>query len=122
MVTKKYDYVFITHLPAFYKINLYNKLAKQLTILVVFIADSSTIRTSDFVQKTNYNFDHIIINQEPFEIRSQWKSSLKFMRLLSQIKFKKIIVGGWDLLEFWVAWVMTPKAKLAVAICRVRFR
>ncbi len=115
-MTKIYDYVFVTHLPAFYKINLYNKLADQLSILVIFISGSSLIRTQDFVQNTDYRFDHLMINSAPFEQRSKFKSSLKFIKILSQIKFKKIILGGWDLLEFWLAWGLVSQTKLSVAI------
>lgn len=115
-MTTIYDYVFVTHLPAFYKINLYNKLADRLSILVIFISDSSLIRTQDFVQTTDYRFDHLSINIHPFEQRSQFISSLKFIKILTQIKFKKMVLGGWDLLEFWLAWALIPKAKLAIAI------
>lgn len=115
-MTKMYDYVFVTHLPAFYKINLYNKLADQLSILVIFISDSSLIRTQDFVQTADYCFDHLTLNHEPFEQRPKFKSSLKFIKILRQVKFKKIILGGWDLLEFWLAWGILPKTKLAIAV------
>ncbi len=114
-MTKIYDYVFVTHLPAFYKINLYNKLAENLSILVVFISGSSLIRTQDFVQ-AQCCFDHIIINQQPFEQRPRLRSCLLFMKMLNQVKFKKMILGGWDLSEFWIAWGRYTKKKLAVAI------
>lgn len=112
---KIYDYVFVTHLPAFYKINLYNKLAEQLSVLVIFISRTSVIRTQDFVQ-AQCHFDHIIINQQPFEQRSKFQSCLKFIKEINQIKFKKIILGGWDLPEFWIAWMMYSKKNLAVAV------
>jgi glycosyltransferase involved in cell wall biosynthesis len=115
-MSKIYDYVFVTHLPAFYKINLYNKLAEQLSILVIFISGSSVIRTPDFVQTINYHFDYRVINQEPFEERNKLYSSIKFIKILHQIQYKKIILGGWDLIEFWVAWGFCPKEKLALAL------
>jgi glycosyltransferase involved in cell wall biosynthesis len=115
-MSKIYDYVFVTHLPAFYKINLYNKLAEQLSILVIFVSRSSVIRTSDFVQTINYHFDYRVINQQSFELRNKISSSLKLIKILHQIQFKKIILGGWDLIEFWVAWALCPKEKLALAL------
>jgi glycosyltransferase involved in cell wall biosynthesis len=114
-MTKIYDYVFVTHLPAFYKINLYNKLAERLSILVIFISGSSTIRTQDFVQ-AQCAFPHIIVNERPFELRPKFKSCVKFIKILKQLQFKKIILGGWDLPEFWMAWGMLPKEKLAMAV------
>lgn len=112
---KTYDYVFVTHLPAFYKINLYNKLAEQLSILVIFISGSSLIRTQDFVQ-AQCCFDHVIVNQQPVEQRSKFRSCLQFIKIITRFKFKKIILGGWDLPEFWIAWRMCSNEKLAVAI------
>ena len=112
---KIYDYVFVTHLPAFYKINLYNKLAEKLSILVIFISGTSLIRTQDFVQ-AQCCFDHIMVNQKSVEQRSKFSSCLKFIKIIHQIKFKKIIVGGWDLPEFWVAWSLCSKEKLAIAL------
>lgn len=110
------DCVFVTHLPAFYKVNLYNKLAERLNIFVIFISNSSIIRTNDFTQTTHYTFQHIIINTEPFEKRSIYQSSLNLMSILKQLKFKKIILGGWDLIEFWITWKMFPTEKLAIAL------
>lgn len=112
---KIYDYVFVTHLPAFYKINLYNKLAEQLSILVIFISGTSLIRTQDFVQ-AQCCFDHIIVNQQPVEQRPKFSSCLQFIKMVNQIKFKKIILGGWDLPEFWIAWSFVSKEKLAMAV------
>ena len=111
-----YDYVFVTHLPAFYKINLYNKLAENLAIFVIFISDSSKIRTQDFTQAAPYQFDYKTVNQLPFEGRNKLYSGLAFIQILQGLKFKKIVLGGWDLVEFWLAWLMLPKEKLAVAI------
>lgn len=114
---KIYDYVFVTHLPAFYKTNLYNKLsAQKLSILVIFVSASSVIRTLDFVQSTNYDFDYIILNQLPFEKRNQFQSSFQLIKILKKIHFKKIILGGWDLIEFWIAWILINKSKLAIAL------
>lgn len=110
-----YDYVFITHLPAFYKINLYNELAKQLNIYVIFISNSSSIRTEDFT-KGERNFDYEVINQEDFELRNKWKSSLQVAKTLYKLSYNKVVVGGWDLLEFWIIVFFNKKSKNALVV------
>lgn len=42
-----YDYLIVTHIPAFYKINLYNELSKKLKIFVVFIASNTDEKRAD---------------------------------------------------------------------------
>ncbi len=97
-----YDMVFITHLPAFYKVNLYNQIAKHCHIYVIFISDASTIRTADFTN-ASYNFEHCILNKTSFEKRHVGLSLWRLWRALKQLSFKKLIVGGWELPEFWLA-------------------
>ena len=43
-----FDLVFITNLPSFYKINLYNRIAKNKNILVIFLHESCSQRNNDF--------------------------------------------------------------------------
>ena len=47
-----YEYIIVTHIPAFYKVNLYNELAKKMNILVIFVAsDTNENRSDDFIVK-----------------------------------------------------------------------
>jgi glycosyltransferase involved in cell wall biosynthesis len=111
---KSYDTVFVTHLPAFYKVNLYNEIAKRQRVFVIFIAATSVIRAKDFTP-ADFGFDYTILNKGPFESRSKRKSLFSLFQLLKNIRFRQIIVGGWDLIEFWmVAWCF-PKKSNALA-------
>ena len=67
---KNYDLIFITNVPAFYKVNLFNSLARQINIKVIFISKKSSMRESDFY---NYDcqFDHAFIIEENFEERDK---------------------------------------------------
>ncbi|MBS0286860.1 MAG: glycosyltransferase [Proteobacteria bacterium] len=98
----QYDMLFITHLPAFYKVNLYNKIAKHKRVFVIFISDASSIRTADFTQADKH-FDYCILNDLPFEKRIILKSLWLLFKKMRKISFKKLIVGGWELPEFWLA-------------------
>ena len=111
----QYDIVFVTHLPAFYKINLYNAIAKKARILVIFVASASKIRTTDFTQG-ECRFDYKIINDTPFENRSKVSSLFRFYKLLKDIQYNQIIVGGWDLIEYWFLIFKSSKSKNALAL------
>ena len=100
MPNKNIDILFITQLPSFYKINLFNKLSRHLNIYVIFIGGGSIQRNFDFIS-LNFEFESIIINSEKFEIRNKLHSIIKLKKILNNLRFKKVIVNGWDLLEFW---------------------
>lgn len=110
-----YDYVIITNLPSFYKVNLYNELAKQLNIYVIFLAASSNIRTDDFISN-NFDFQYDILHQGDFESRSVLNNCIKLLRIVNRVKYKKIIVGQWDLLESWFISFISPKKKNCYAL------
>lgn len=100
---RNYDIVFVTHLPAFYKVNLYRAIAKTCRVFVIFIAQSSQIRAADFTPDLT-GLDHVVLDAGNFESRSVLKNIFKLRRVLKNIAYQKIIVGGWDLIEFW--WVV----------------
>lgn len=110
-----YDYVFVTHLPAFYKVNLYREIAKQCRIFVIFIASGSSIRTQDFVASLEA-FDHIILNEGAFETRSLRNSLKQLFTLWRQIRYRLLVLGGWDLTEFWFLAFLSAKRKNALAL------
>lgn len=110
-----YDFVFITHLPSFYKTNLYKELAKEFNVCVIFVGSISNIRTSDFVDK-NFSFDYHVINDEPFEARSCLRSLIKTYRYLRHMKYKLLVVGGWDLPEFWLSVLLSRKKNNCIAV------
>lgn len=110
-----YDFVFVTHLPSFYKINLYNAIAKERKMFVVFISSGSAIRNADFTNQPML-FDYVILNDGDFETRSTIKSSYLLLKVFYKIKYKQIIVGGWDLIEFWLVVLLGAKSKNAIAV------
>lgn len=115
-----YDIIFVTHLPAFYKINLYNEIAKNKRILVVFISSGSEIRNDDFI-KGEMNFEYKFINEGGFELRQKYASLFHLLKLLRSVQYKKIVIGGWDLIEFWGVAFTSPRAKNAVVIESTRY-
>jgi glycosyltransferase involved in cell wall biosynthesis len=111
----KYDYLFVTHLPAFYKVNLYNLIAKQCRVFVIFIAKSSRIRAPDFT-KCQFDFDYCILNQKDFEKRKVIPSLFRLWKLLQTFHFHKMVVGGWDLAEYWFLVCLFRRKKNLLAL------
>lgn len=108
-----YDLLIITHLPSFYKINLYNELAKHLKIFVIFAGSKSKIRTPDFIG-TQLNFTYTVLHNGDFESRPPLITIVKLSKLIITTKYKIMAVGGWDLLEFWIAILLSKKKSNAV--------
>jgi len=112
-----YDYVIVTHLPAFYKVNLYNELAKKLNIFVVFIAkDTNETRASDFVTLHNAHFEYTVLSLVPFQSRDKLSSLYQLFSMVRQTDYKKILLSGWDLPEFWLVALMSPNQKNCLAL------
>ncbi len=112
-----YDYVIVTHLPCFYKVNLYNELAKNIKIFVIFISNNTDEkRSGDFIDLSDINFEYNIINKGDFQSRNQLKSILSLRNSLKNLKYKKLLVSGWDLIEFWYLVLKGKKRKLCLAL------
>ena len=113
----KFDYVIVTHIPAFYKVNLYNELSKKLKILVVFIAtNTNEKRAEDFITLENAQFEYRVLFDGNLQDRIIKTNILELKAILKTTHFKKIIVGGWDLKEFWYIVFTNKKAKNCLAL------
>jgi len=97
-----YDYIFITPLPAFYKINLYREIAKSRKIFVIFIGETTVEkRADDFSGINDINFEYTFLNKGAFQNRNKILSLYSLYNTLKTKKYRKIILGGWDLIESW---------------------
>ncbi|MDD3342471.1 MAG: glycosyltransferase family 4 protein [Sulfurospirillaceae bacterium] len=112
-----YDYVIITHIPAFYKVNLYNALAKKLNVYVIFIAaNTREKRAEDFAMLHETNFKYDILFDGNFQDREIKKTLFKLRNILKTLQYQKLLVSGWDLKEFWYLVFFNPKAKNCLAL------
>lgn len=97
-----YDYLIVTHIPTFYKVNLYNELSKRLNIFVVFIAlNTNEKRSDDFVTLKDIKFKYQFLFNGNFQSRNILQNIKKLKNCLKDKNYKKLLVGGWDLKEFW---------------------
>jgi glycosyltransferase involved in cell wall biosynthesis len=97
-----YDYVIVTHIPVFYKVNLYNEMAKKLNIFVIFVSDNTNEnRSSDFIKTKDIEFKYLILSEGNFQSRGQLKNIQKLRKIINDLEYKRLLVSGWDLIEFW---------------------
>ncbi len=107
-----YDYIIVTHIPVFYKINLYNELAKKMNILVIFIAsDTNETRSDDFITLSNSNFQYFLLYEGNLQDRGIILNIRNLKKILDRSQYRKLIVGGWDLLEYWYLIWTNPKSR-----------
>lgn len=112
-----FDLIFITHIPVFYKVNLYNSIAENKKIFVIFIAaDTSAKRGGDFINIDCAKFEYTILNDGVFENRNVLKSVVRMLQVLSKLKAYRFVVSGWDLCEFWFSWGIIRKKRLCLAL------
>ena len=89
-------------------------MAKKSKIFVIFVGRGSLIRTGDFTAG-QIEFDHLFLSEGEFE-----KASIGRMfgiaKALFGIKHKRLLICGWDLPEYWVCALLSPKSKNAVLV------
>ncbi|CNH13133.1 glycosyltransferase family 4 protein [Yersinia pekkanenii] len=110
-----YDFVFITNVPAFYKVNLFNRLAKYCRVKVIFISNKSKIRNSDFYNYT-HEFDSEYIHVGNFEDRNNLQTLIKIYNTLKNINFIKLVYPGWEIKELLLLSFLSNKKKNSVVI------
>ena len=108
--------IFITPLPAFYKVNLYNEVGKRKDISAWFLGNETIEnRSSDFVS-TEMNFDHCFINTGSFQNRNKIRSSFKLIKKLIIQNPIEVIIGGWDTVEFWMVILLLNRNKVSLVL------
>jgi len=112
-----YDLVFVTHIPVFYKVNLYNEINKNKNIFVIFVSNgTASKRSDDFLTLEKADFPYKVLSDVEFENRKKIKTLIKIQFILSKLKYKKIVFSGWDLIEFWYICFISPRSKNALAL------
>ena len=101
--------LFITNLPSFYKINLYNKINETKAIYVVFTGEDSEGRNADFY-KGDIHFQYISLGG------NKWTKALYVAKLLILHKWDEVIIGGWNSLSYWSAAFFSSKRRTSVAV------
>lgn len=105
-----FDAVIINNCPAFYKINLYNEIAKTKNIHVIFLGLSNqVVIDDDYKDKLNFSFE--IINEFQVEERNKILTVIKLYLILNKLNFMFLIIGGYSYIEYIVQMFLNPKHK-----------
>ncbi len=102
-----YHKIFITNLPSFYKINLYNRINEQKKILVLFTGDTASVRASDFFNQS-MSFDYVDLSQ-----MSKIKRIISAISIIKSHKYGELVISGVAELVYWVCVMVFPKSKNA---------
>jgi glycosyltransferase involved in cell wall biosynthesis len=104
------DILIINNVPSFYKVNLYNELAKRCKIHVVFIALTNQVVIEESFQE-NIQFSYELLSSIQIEKRNRWQSLKRLYSICKSYNYQKIIYGGYDDVEQRVLLFLTPKSK-----------
>jgi glycosyltransferase involved in cell wall biosynthesis len=111
-----YDFLFLTHLPSFYKLNLYRELSAKHRVGVICLGGGSLQRNEDFVKSDSGSFDIYFLSKGDFELRNKLKTSRELLKILGEVKYKNILVGGWEEPEFWLAVIKSGKNRSSLVL------
>lgn len=102
--------MFITNIPSFYKVRLWNELNKRVSVYAVFVYASGGDRNEDFFSEVP-EFQYMILPPSGL-----LKKCLRLAGFLHSIKYDKLVIGGWETFPSILAYFLSPKKKNAV-IC-----
>ena len=112
-----YDYIIVTHIPNFYKVNLYNELSNKFKILVIFTAkNTKEKRSDDFITLSDARFDYRLLFDGNYEERNVFQNIIGINKILKKYNFRRILVSGWDTKEDWYSILSNDKAKNCLAL------
>jgi glycosyltransferase involved in cell wall biosynthesis len=108
-----YQALIVTNLPNFYKVRLFNAIAKECRIFVIFIARNESRRNSDFdATDMIKGYPYAILSGE-LDTRNLLRSLLALSRILLNTRFEKLIVNDWINLESWFLVHLIKKRRTA---------
>lgn len=112
---KYYDFVYLTNTPSFYKLNLCNEICKnsKKMLLVLYGYGTEAVNTS-LADNNDWLFDFKFINDGDSNSRNKLSTFGKLIKLLSSIKYQKLIYAGWLAPEYNLMAFLSPKKKNAM--------
>lgn len=110
-----FDIVYLTNTPSFYKLNLCNEICKKgkSVLLVLYGYGSEAVNTS-LTNNNDWLFDFHFLNNGDAHKRNKFKTFIKLAKLLTSIKYKKLIYAGWLAPEYNLMAFLTPKKRNAM--------
>lgn len=112
---KEYDFLFIQNAPAFYKINLFNALAQNFRVGVVFLGESDQVVMDKDTR--NWKFDAYYLNIADVEHTNIIKTLAAAWRMryfIKSMKYRYVVYGGWTNMEFVIMMFTLPRERNCV--------
>lgn len=97
-----FDIVFITTIPAFYKVKLFNAIADRCKLMVLFSGSKTGIRSNDFLQE-KCMFSSKTLSLNPLY------ACIQVVSFLKKNQVGRVIVSGWDTIVSFAATVAHDK-------------
>lgn len=106
-----YDIVYLTNTPSFYKVNLCNEVAKSKSLLLVFYGYGDEAVNTALKNSNEYNFDYTFLWEGNSAKRNKFSCFIKLVKLLSKIRYNKLLFSGWFVPEYSIYAFISPKRK-----------
>ncbi len=103
-----FDILIINNCPSFYKINLYNEIAKYKKIFVVFSGISDQVV---FKKDFKANFEYVLLNDFQVEQRNKMKDLQALWNIYKEVNPEKVIYGGYTMPEYILLSYLVPQGK-----------
>lgn len=114
---QQYDLVYLTNTPSFYKINLCNEVCLNGKKLLLVLYGYGTEAVNKSIEnEENLSFDYKFINTGNSNQRNKLKTFIRLLRLLSSIKYKKLLYAGWIAPEYNIFSFLSKKSR-NVVVC-----
>ncbi len=107
---KSYIKIFVTDLPAFYRIKLYNKINEKQKVFAVFTENGDPTRNEDFY-KGDISFDYVNLAG-----RNLFSKTFFLLKIIFFYEYKMLILGGWNRWLQWICAFASPRRKNALAL------
>ncbi|MEG2061871.1 MAG: glycosyltransferase family 4 protein [Alistipes sp.] len=106
----RFHKIFITNLPSFYKVNLYNRINREKPIFVIFTGDTANVRNMNFFDET------IEFKYADLKDCSKLRRIFKSIHILRKNQYDELVISGVSELIYWICAFMFPYRKNA-SVC-----
>lgn len=117
----KYDIIYLTNTPSFYKVNLCNEVARHCTLLLVLYGYGQEAVNMQLKDNKQFSFDYVFLSEGDSAKRNKIKTFFRLFALLRRVKYEKLLYAGWFIPEYNIVSFFTPKSR-NVVLCESSVR
>ena len=109
----KFDLVFLTGSPSFYKINLFDEIGKGINVKVIFCGYDSNAVNINSNRLQNINFEYEFLYNGDITKRNKLLTLIRLLKIINKTDYRYIIREGWYIPEYIISSFISPKSKNA---------